>query len=130
VFVTSGYCALRLTRIYAAAPAEVWAVLTEPESLGRWLAAPGEVDVSPGGRFEVGQVRAEVREVERERVLELDWRQPGEEPSIVRFELAPEGQGTKLVLDHRQVQEPVGMRYIARWTASLARLTAALGATS
>jgi uncharacterized protein YndB with AHSA1/START domain len=124
----TGYCALRLTRTYPAAPAEVWALLTEPESLGRWLAPPGEVDVSPGGRFEVGQVLAEVREVERERVLELDWRHPGEEPSIVRFELAPEGEGTKLVLAHRQVREPVGMRYIARWTDSLARFAAALGA--
>jgi uncharacterized protein YndB with AHSA1/START domain len=120
--MTTGYCALRLTRTYAAAPAEVWAVLTEPESLGRWLAPPGDVDVSAGGRFEVGRVQAEVREVEQERVVELDWRNPGEEPSIVRFELAPEGSGTRLVLDHRQVQEPVGMAYISRWTVSLARL--------
>ena len=127
--MTTGYCALRLTRTYTAAPAEVWAVLTEPESLGRWLAPPGDVELSAGGGFEVGQVRAEVREVERGRVLELDWRPPGEEPSIVRFELAPEGEGTKLVLDHRQVQEPVGMRYIARWTASLGRFGATLGAT-
>ncbi len=126
--MSTGYCEVRLTRIYAAAPAEVWAVLTQPESLGRWLAPAGEVDLSAGGTFEVGEVRAEVREVERERVLELDWRYPGEEPSIVRFELAPDGDGTRLVLDHRQVREPVGMAYISRWTASLARLGSALGA--
>jgi len=37
-----GHCELRLTRRYDATPAEVWAALTEPESLERRLAADGE----------------------------------------------------------------------------------------
>ena len=101
-------CELRLTRRYAAEPGEVWSALTEPESLARWLAPP------PG---------VEVRAVEPGRVLERDWRPPGERPSVVRVELSPDGGGgTKLVLDHRQIQAELGMRYARIWTARLERL--------
>jgi uncharacterized protein YndB with AHSA1/START domain len=118
----TGFCELRLTRKYAAAPGEVWATLTEPQSLARWLAAPGEIELVSGGVFEVGAVRARVREVEAERVLELDWQHADEEPSIVRFELRPVAGGTQLVLDHHRVREPVGMKYMSRWTFALERL--------
>jgi len=66
-------CSVRFTRRYAEAPAEVWLALTEPESVGRWL--------RPG--FPVPQT-----EVEPGRVLELEWRPPGEVPSVVRIEVA------------------------------------------
>jgi uncharacterized protein YndB with AHSA1/START domain len=120
-------CSLRLTRRYPAAPAEVWAVLTEPASLSRWLAPAEAVELEAGGRFRVGRVDARVREVEPEQVLELDWRHPDEEPSVVRFELTRDGDGTRVVLDHIRVEAPVGMAYISRWTVSLGRLDALLG---
>jgi uncharacterized protein YndB with AHSA1/START domain len=100
-------CSLRLTRRYAEPPAEVWRALTEPESLERWL--------RPG--FPVPQ-----REVEAERVLELDWRPPGEEPSVVRIELSPAGSGTTLVLDHARIQATRGMHAMQFWFATLERL--------
>ena len=85
------------------------AALTEPESVARWLAPP------PG---------VSLRTVEPERVLELDWRPAGEEPSVVRFEVTPDGGGTKLVLDHRRIEAAIGMRYTRIWTHRLERLTA------
>jgi uncharacterized protein YndB with AHSA1/START domain len=97
-------CSVRFTRRYAAVPAEVWRALTEPESLERWL--------RPG--FPVPQ-----REVEHERLLELDWKPPGEEPSVVRIELAPSGTGTKLVLDHERIQAVQGMAAMRFWFAAL-----------
>jgi uncharacterized protein YndB with AHSA1/START domain len=97
-------CELRLTRRYAAAPAEVWRALTAPESVRRWLAPP------PG---------VAMRTVEEERVLELDWRPEGEQPSLVRLELVPDGTGTKLVLDHSRIQADRGMRYLSQWTRRL-----------
>jgi uncharacterized protein YndB with AHSA1/START domain len=97
-------CSLRLTRRYAEATADVWRALTEPDSVERWL--------RPG--FPVTQ-----REVEHERVLELDWRPPGEEPSVVRIELSPAGGGTKLVLDHARIQAERGMQAMRFWVASL-----------
>lgn len=93
----------------------MWAALTEPESLGRWL---GEREwAGMGGR---------VREVEPERLLELDWRAPGEETSLVRFELSADGDGTLLVLDHRLIEEPLGMAYIRTWMGHLGHLESLL----
>jgi uncharacterized protein YndB with AHSA1/START domain len=102
-----GHCSVRLTRRYAEAPAEVWRALTEPESLARWL--------RPG--FEVPQT-----ELEHGRVLELDWRPAGEEPSVVRIELTPDGGGTLLVLDHARIEATRGMGAIGFWTSAVSRL--------
>jgi uncharacterized protein YndB with AHSA1/START domain len=102
-----GRCSVRLTRRYADAPAAVWRALTDPESLARWL--------RPG--FDVPRV-----EVEPGRVLELDWRPPGEEPSVVRIELVPEGSGTLLVLDHARIEAARGMAAIGFWTGAVSRL--------
>jgi uncharacterized protein YndB with AHSA1/START domain len=123
--VLDGLCSLRLTRRYEARPSEVWAVLIDP---GSWLAPSQPIELRPGERFELklrgGKcVRARVREVEPERILEFDWRFDREEPSVVRFELSEDGTGTLLVLEHRQLAEPLGMAYIARWEGSLHRLS-------
>ena len=75
----------------------------------RWLAPPHGV---------------ELRTVEPERVLELDWSPPGEQTSLVRVELASDGDGTKLVLDHRRIEAELGMRYMRIWNARLGRLVA------
>jgi len=120
-------CSLRLTRRYAAAPEEVWATLSDPESLARWLAAPHVIELCRDGRFELelpggGRIEGRVREIEPGRVLELDWRYGEEEPSIVRFELSRDSEETVLVLEHSRIEEPLGMVYIARWTGMLERL--------
>jgi uncharacterized protein YndB with AHSA1/START domain len=100
-------CSARFTRRYAQAPDEVWRALTEPESLARWL--------RPG--FDVPQT-----EVEPGRVLELDWRPPGEEPSVVRIELSPDGAGTVLVLEHARIEAARGMVAMRFWVGALAGL--------
>jgi uncharacterized protein YndB with AHSA1/START domain len=119
-----GRCHLRLTRRYDATPAEVWAALTEKDSIGRWLARVVDVELTPGGAFALANgIDARVVEVEPERVLELDWRVAGEEPSVVRFELrADERGGTVLALGHARIEAPLGMTYIARWSHALDRL--------
>jgi uncharacterized protein YndB with AHSA1/START domain len=106
-----GFCEVRFTRRYDASPAEVWAALTEPESIARWL----------------GPVPTNVRTSERERLLELDWEPPGDEPSVVRFELVADGEGTRLVLDHRRINLVLGGIYMERWTNALLRLDELLG---
>lgn len=118
-----------MTRYYDAAPEEVWAALTEPESIARWLAMPGEVSLHRGGPFELelqdgGSMSGRVRAVEPSRLLELDWVDAAVEPSILRFELSPDGGGTVLVLDHRRINARVGMRYMSRWQRHLDRLDA------
>jgi uncharacterized protein YndB with AHSA1/START domain len=101
-----GHCEVRFTRRYDATPAEVWAALTEPESVARWL----------------GPVPTSVRESDPERVLELNWLPPGDEPSVVRFELTAVEAGTQLVLDHRRINAVLGMPYMERWVNTLSRL--------
>ena len=64
-----------------------------------------------------------------ERLLELDWAVPGDEPSVVRFELIPRGSGTELVLDHRRINARIGMAYMERWTGTLERLDSILART-
>ncbi len=76
-----------------------------------------QLDLYGGGRVE-----GQVREIEPGRVLELDWRYGEEKPSIVRFELSEDGEETVLVLEHSRIGEPLGMIYIARWTAASERL--------
>ena len=109
--VHEGLCSLRLTRRFRATPAEVWAAMTEPESLRRWL----------------GDVELHVRGEEPERVLELEWGAGDEEPSVVRIELSPAEGGTVLVLDHSRLAEPLGMAAMRAWTDAMARLESLLG---
>jgi uncharacterized protein YndB with AHSA1/START domain len=124
----NGTCEVRFTRYYSATPDEVWAALTEPESVARWLGAVREIELTPGGRFELELERwtmqGRVRALEPARLLELDWLDLDAAPSIVRFELSEDGDGTALVLDHRQIDALIGMRYMGRWEVSLARLEA------
>lgn len=127
--MSTGQCAVRLTRRYDASPAEVWAALTEPDSIGRWLGPAIAVQLRPGGAFTLTTgVDARVREIEAERTLELDWRFAGEDPSVVRLELRADGDGTLLSLDHRQIDERFGMTYMSRWTGALARFGRELAA--
>jgi uncharacterized protein YndB with AHSA1/START domain len=108
-------CAVRFTRYYRAAPGEVWAALTEPDSLARWLGPMAD------------SMRQSTRSLEPERLLEVDWTPRGESPSVVRFELRPDGTGTVLVLDHRRIDARVGMRAMGIWERHLERLDALLG---
>jgi uncharacterized protein YndB with AHSA1/START domain len=106
--VTDGRCALRLSRRYDAALAEVWTALSD---LDRWLAPPDGVTV---------------RRIEPERRLELDWRPDGEPPSEVVVELLAEGTQTVVVIEHTQIEATRGMGYIAAWGRALERFEAAL----
>jgi uncharacterized protein YndB with AHSA1/START domain len=124
-----GTCELRLTRHYRAAPEEVWAALTEHDPLARWLATPVEIDLRSGGSFrlrlsERETMNGRVRAVEPPWALELDWMRAGEEPSIIRFDLSAEDDGTLLVLEHRRIEAQIGMRYAAVWERRLLQLDA------
>jgi uncharacterized protein YndB with AHSA1/START domain len=116
---------VRFERLYTAGAEEVWAALTEPESLTRWLAPHGAV-LEPNGRFELRMSDAEkadvwgaVRVFDPPRTLELEWRYEGEDDSVLRIELEPRGQETLLVLDHRLLRADQAVGYSAGWHAYL-----------
>jgi uncharacterized protein YndB with AHSA1/START domain len=123
---------VRLTRRYEASPAEVWNVLTEAETMARWLGQPRQLSLSVGGAFELelprgASVVGRIRTLEPGRLLEMEWRRDGEDDSVVRFEVRNVGGGTVLVLDHTLIEERLGMSYIARWTSTLRQFEAAVG---
>src|SRR3954454_18909279 len=110
--MTDGRCALRLSRRYDAAPAELWTALCD---LDRWLAPPDGVTG---------------RRAEPERRLELDWRPDGEPPSEVVVELRADGAQTVVVIEHTQIEATRGMSYLAAWGRALERYEAAAGTRS
>ncbi len=124
---------VRVRRRYRATAAEVWAALTEPASLGRWLTVAANVELHQGGAFELRftedettEMSGRVRAIDPGRFLELEWRLPGEPASVVRFELHEEPEGVLLVVDHRGLERARATAYGEGWKRHLERLHDAL----
>lgn len=119
--------AVRLERKLADPPAVVWQAITEREQLRAWF--PCDVQVV-GGVWEVGAAIAfdfgdkmsgmtltgEVFAVDEPKLLAFSW---GEER--LRFELAPHGSGTHLVLTD-ELPADAAARNAAGWDECLDRL--------
>ena len=125
---------VRLQRRFDASPAEVWAALTEPESLSRWLGHAQRAEAVAGGAWEIrfGEdpartMSGRVRTVEPERLLEVEWNYQGEPPSLVRFELHDEGGGVRLVVDHRGLDRRATTAYAQGWRRHLDGLGGVVG---
>jgi uncharacterized protein YndB with AHSA1/START domain len=119
--------AVRLERHLTDPPAVVWQALTEREQLRLWF--PSEVIVTRG-RWEVGAaitfpfpaevidltLSGTVLEIDEPTVLAFTW---GEE--TLRFELSPDGKGTRLVLID-ELPASAAARSAAGWETCLDRL--------
>jgi uncharacterized protein YndB with AHSA1/START domain len=119
---------VRFERVLPASVARVWWFLSDREGIAGWLA---DADLEPraGGRLELrwehGEIqRGEVTLWEPERALEYTWNVMGEE-SLVRFELTPEGDRTRLVLTHTRLAANRLAGFAAGWDAHLVMLVAA-----
>lgn len=122
---------VRFERRFAAPIERVWAALTEPEELSAWL-MPAWIEAHVGGRArfdfdEDGYAEGSVLSFDPPTVLEYEWHYPGEDQSVVRWELTAEGEDTLLVLDHRLLAMDQATGYGAGWHAYLERLAARLG---
>ena len=120
--------AVHFERVYDYEQEELWAALTEPEQLRGWL-GEADVDLRVGGRIVIrfGDGDDEIasgaiRELDPPRLLEYEWTFLGESDSVLRLELAPRGNGTLLILDHRRLTPSVAVGYSAGWHAHLDRL--------
>jgi uncharacterized protein YndB with AHSA1/START domain len=85
------------------APRErVWQALTDPEELGGWL-APAEIDLRVGGslvlKFDEGDEYGTITELREPEVIAYTWNEE-KTTSLVRFQLEPDGRGTRLTLRH------------------------------
>jgi uncharacterized protein YndB with AHSA1/START domain len=119
--------AVRLERVLPDPPPVVWRALTEREQLRSWF--PCDVIVS-GGRWEIGAtitfpfpdaihltLTGVVLEVDEPHAIAFTW---GDD--TLRFELSPEGDGTRLVLIDELPPESAA-RNAAGWEQCLDRLT-------
>lgn len=84
-------------------PARVWAALTDPAKLSRWL-MPTDFRPEVGARFtfdtgQWGKTQCEVLELQPEALLRIAWRN-GVLDTTVTWRLVPEGAGTRLHLEH------------------------------
>lgn len=88
-----------------ASPEKVYQVLTSGKEFGAFTGAPAEIDAREGGAFSMfgGQITGcNVELVANKRVVQA-WRAgpwPEGSYSIVRFDIAKEGNGTRLTLNH------------------------------
>ena len=120
--------AVRLTRYLPDPPSVVWQAITDREQLKAWF--PCDVIVE-GGRWEVGAaitfpfppeviemtLTGTVLAVDEPKLLSYTW---GAD-EILRFELYPEGDGTRLVLVD-QLRAGWAARNAAGWADCLDRL--------
>jgi uncharacterized protein YndB with AHSA1/START domain len=115
---------------------EVWSAITDPEQRADWFGAT-VVDGRTGGTIEMvaegPPVSREQRTIKGRilvwdppRVFEHEWNQPLVEKSIVRYELAAEGDATILTFTHRGLSLPNAQGYISGTHAFLDRLAAQL----
>ncbi|HEX2170859.1 MAG TPA: SRPBCC domain-containing protein [Dehalococcoidia bacterium] len=90
-------------------PGKVWRALTESAALGRWL-MPNDFEPRLGHAFTFrtdpqpplfdGIVHCVVTELEEPRRLAYSWRGGPLEDTLVTYLLTPEGDGTRLRLEH------------------------------
>ena len=85
--------------VYETDPADLWDALTNPERLPRWF-APVQGDLKLGGRFQVvGNAAGTITRCEQDRRIEATW-EFGGGVSWINISLQPEGDGTRLELEH------------------------------
>jgi len=126
---------IRVEHFYPHPPDAVWKALTDPEVHARWWAA-GDVRPVVGHRFELdmgqwGMQPCEVITVEPERSFRYRF-SAGRLDTIVGWQLAPEGEGTRLTLTHEgfDLESPMGRQAYEGmkpgWPMLLARMGSVL----
>ncbi len=129
---------LRLERDYNVPPEELFAFVTEPQNLIQWwgpegtgvaeakldLRRPGPWSLSlthpSGGPFEM---RGTVLKVTPPRFVEFTMNVPGSDTdSTVRFEVTPQGAGSRLTLIQSGISDEMVAMGQRGWGSTLARL--------
>ena len=109
---------ITLEQTYPYPPERVWRALTDSTALAAWL-MPNDFEARVGHKFQFrakpmpgwrGFVECEVIEVVAPRRLAYTWLGDADwqAPTIVRWTLEPIEGGTRLRLEHTNLQEPWG----------------------
>lgn len=123
--------------IFVAAPPErVYAALTDPAKMDRWVSTKAKVEPRAGGEYTFGWMIKDSSggetpcgpqrfvELVPNRLIVHDWSHRNEPRTIVRWELTPEGAGTRVRLTHNvAASEPMRGGYVGGWTSYLVELS-------
>ena len=119
-----GRPALRFERSFKHPVERVWRAVSDPEEMHRWFPATVTLDLRPGGAmsFEFDDPDAptttrEITELDPPRLLAFSW---GDD--LLRFELEPQGEGSRLVFIHFLSQRDEAARNAAGWDMCLREL--------
>jgi uncharacterized protein YndB with AHSA1/START domain len=129
-----GRVGVRFERRLAHPPERVWRAVTAADELAKWFPARPEIS----GERRVGAQltivypdnveppdSGEIVELEEPRLFAFTWRSAEQEPQLLRFELEPDGDGTRLVFTH-ELPRPDSAKVAAGWQLCLDDLEAAL----
>ena len=118
-----GKPAVRFERVYPHPVERVWRSITVPEEMASWFPSRVEVDLREGGamRFTFDEHVAEpmdgrVVELDPPKVFAFMWGK-----DLLRLELAPEGDGTRLTLT-QTLEKDEAARNAAGWHVCLDKL--------
>ena len=95
---------------FSVSPTTVYQALTNSATHGKFTGAPADIDAKVGGAWSAygGKISGlNIELVEGVRIVQT-WRAgnwPAGSHTLVKFELSPEGTGTKLTLDHDAVTD-------------------------
>ena len=118
----------------AAPPERVWAYFTQPEAIVRWMGEYALLEPQPGGQFTVDvkgvPVRGRFLRLDPPHRLLISWGYAGSDrlppgASTVEVRLTPDGAGTRVDLEHRDLPSAEQPGHATGWTHYLARLSAA-----
>ncbi len=116
---------LQFERRYEATPDEVWAALTEPESIRRWLFAEAVLEPRVGGAFRLrwseNEAGGSVLVWEPPRTFQVEWNETNVR-SILRIEITAVENGAALALEHRNITHKAANGMGAGWHAHLEAL--------
>jgi uncharacterized protein YndB with AHSA1/START domain len=109
---------IRIERRFGHPPERVWRAVSEPAGLATWFPATVEIDLRIGGRvtFSFGG-DGEVTDLDPPRLLAFTW--SGEH---LRFDLEPDGDGTRFRLTHTFPDREAGASSAAGWQACVVAL--------
>lgn len=127
---------LRRELFIEAKPATVFAFLTDPDKMMRWMGTQCELDAKPGGVYLVNVngrnvARGEFQEVTPNSriVYSFGWDDDamGVPPaaSTIEIDLTPKDRGTLLTMIHSGLPEPAVAPHTDGWTHYLGRLAIA-----
>jgi uncharacterized protein YndB with AHSA1/START domain len=122
-FTVDGRPTVRVERRYPHPVEKVWRAVTDPEHLGAWFPSPVEVDLRAGGEMRFAAFAGEaaasgtVEAVEAPHRLAFTWGS-----DRMTFDLAPDGDGTRLELTHTFDDRAGAASFATGWETCLGGL--------